>query len=78
LNHEKTDLIDLTNYVKIFKKQSIENSIEPIELTLPVRSANFKFFKSFPKPPNVKQLIETINHRVVFHYFEKHFSFERT
>jgi len=44
-----------------------------------MRSVNFNFFKSFSKPPSVKQPIETINQQVVFfHYFKKHFSFERT
>ena len=74
----KKDLPDLTNFVKILKKQSIENSIQPIELALTVRSANFSFFKSFSKPLRVKQPIDMINQQVVFHYFEKHFSFKRT
>jgi len=72
------DLLDLTNFVKIFKKQLIEGSIQPIELALTMRSTNLSFYKSFPKPPSVKQPIETINQQVVFYYLEKNFSFERT
>jgi len=67
LNQEKTDLTDLTNSVKIFKKQSIESTIQPIEFSLTMRSANFSIFKSFPKPPSVKQPIETTNQKGVFH-----------
>ena len=54
------------------------NPFQLIELALIVRSANFNLFKSFSKPPCLKQPIVTINQQVVFHYFEKHFSFERT
>jgi len=78
LNQGKTDLTDLTNFVKIFKKQLIESTIPPIELDLTVRSTNLNFFKSFPKPTGVKQSTETTNQQVFFTYFEKHFSFERT
>jgi len=67
LNQGKTDLTNLTNSIKIFKKQSIESTIQPIELALIVRLGNFTFFKSFPKPPSLKQMIETTNQQVVFH-----------
>ena len=62
----------------LFKKQLIESSIQPIELALTMSSAKFSFLKSFPKPSSVKQPIETTNQQVIFHYFEKQFSFERT
>jgi len=78
LNQGKKDLTDLTNFVKIFKKQLIESTIQPIELNLTVSSTNFNFFKSFPKPVGVKQSTETKNQQVIFTYFEKHFSFKRT
>ena len=42
-----------------FKKQSIENLIQSIELALIVRSTNFNFLKSFSKPPNVELPIES-------------------
>jgi len=47
-NHPRNKIVlpDFTNSIKIFKKQSIESSIQSIELALTVRLANFSFFKS--------------------------------
>jgi len=49
------------------ENQSIESANQLIEMALIVRSANFSFFKSFPKLLSVKQPIETTNQQVVFH-----------
>jgi len=48
------------------KNQSIESANQSIEMALVVKSANFIYFKSFPKLPSVKQPIETKNQQVVF------------
>jgi len=53
------------------KNQLIESANQSIDMALTVRSVNFSFFKSFPKLPNVKQLIEMTNQLVVFHLLWK-------
>jgi len=54
-------------FVMFSKNQSIESANQSIEMALTMSSANFNFFKSFPKLPSVKQSIEMTNQQVIFH-----------